>query len=78
MCKSEDIFPEDVVGNLRKIIETDHEYAWSWHCNVAMASMDEGVPHDTAHMAAARFMKSVFGIDTTAFDEYQADPRCTA
>lgn len=50
---------------LSSAMRDDPGYAWSWHCNVACAAMDEGAPHDSANAAAARFMRAAFGVDTT-------------
>jgi len=59
---------------LRKAFEKDPEYAWAWHCNIAMAMYDEfpdsfWVPdrseqHKIANRAASRFMKLAFDIET--------------
>jgi hypothetical protein len=49
---------------LKKAMEEDEDYAWSWHCNIAMAAYDEGLSHKKANKAANRFMKLCFGIDT--------------
>lgn len=51
-------------------MKTDHAYAWSWHCNIAMASIDEGVEHGAANRAAAQFMRNAFGVDTSKFREF--------
>ena len=48
-----------VLGAMR----ADPEYAWGWHCNVAMAFVDEGGDHATANHAAARFMRLLAGVD---------------
>lgn len=53
-------------------LRNDREYAWVWHCNIAMSAVDEGVEHETANRAAARFMKLAFDIDVTEFPEWQA------
>ena len=45
-------------------IRSDEGYAWGWHCNIAMASVDEGMDRDAANRAAARFMRH-FGVDTS-------------
>ena len=50
---------------LSDAMKADPGYAWSWHCNVAMAAMDEGVSHEAGNAAAARFMSSAFGVDTS-------------
>jgi len=49
---------------LKQAIQNDHMYAWSWHCNIAMSFVDEGVDHETANKAASRFMQTTFGVDT--------------
>lgn len=50
--------------DLRAALQADPGYAWSWHCNIAMASQDEGMEHGAANRAAARFMHTCFGVDT--------------
>ncbi len=59
---------------LKKAFKEDPSYAWSWHCNIAMAMYDEfpdsfWVPdrseqHKICNKAASRFMKNAFGIET--------------
>jgi hypothetical protein len=51
--------------DLKLAIEADPGYAWSWHCNIAMAAQDEGLDHAAGNRAAARFMSMCFGVDTT-------------
>jgi len=50
----------------------DTGYAWSWHCNLAMASVDEGMDHVAANRAAARFMKNCFDVDVTLSPEWKS------
>ena len=45
-------------------MKADPEYAYSWHCNVACAAMDEGVDHETANKIATRFMSIAFQVKT--------------
>lgn len=49
---------------LAEHIRQDPDYAWSWHCNLAVSAMDEGLDHAAANRSAARFM-CVFGVDMT-------------
>jgi hypothetical protein len=56
---------------LSQAMKDDPEYAWAWHCNVAMASVDEGLNHLAANRAAARFMHLAFGVDTTKHREFK-------
>lgn len=58
------------MGALKKALRADPEYAWSWHCNIAMAALDEGLEHKKANQAAARFMRNAFDIDTTKNEHY--------
>lgn len=51
---------------MRAAFAEDPHFAWTWHCNVACAVMDEGAPQDSANAAAARFMKAAFGVDTSS------------
>lgn len=48
-----------------KALQDDPEYAWSWHCNIAMSAFDEGIGHYAANKAAARFLDLLAGVDTT-------------
>lgn len=52
-------------------INDDPGYAWAWQCNIAMSAVDEGVDHETANRAGARFMRLCWGVDVTAFPEWQ-------
>lgn len=61
---------KDAFDVLRESIKKDDSLAWSWHCNVAVASMDEGMEHKAANRAAARFMYNCFNVDITKFKEY--------
>lgn len=56
----------EAMAILSSAIRDDAGYAWGWHCNIAMAFVDEGATHDQANKAAARFMSLCFGADTTA------------
>jgi len=49
---------------LRKAIQEDPAYAWSWHCNIAMCCQDAGATHTSANEGAARFMKLAFDVDS--------------
>jgi len=64
---------KETMDQLTKGINEDSEYAWAWHCNIAMATYDEGcLSLPKANRAAARFMKNAFGVDMTKH-EYFAD-----
>lgn len=53
-------------AELKKQIEEDADYAWAWHCNLAMPVMDEiNCSHEQANRAGARLMAILFGIDIT-------------
>lgn len=64
--------------SLRKLLQGDPDYAWSWQCNLAMSVVDEGVSHEVANRAAARFMFSAFGVDVTQLDPWQSFPWATS
>jgi hypothetical protein len=49
----------------------DRQYAWAWHCNIAMSFYDVGGDHLLANKAAVRFMQIAFKADTSIFEEYQ-------
>jgi hypothetical protein len=50
---------------MRRAIRRDPDIAWTWHCNIAVASQDEGLAHAPSNAAAARFMYAAFGVDTS-------------
>ncbi len=55
----------EALSIIKSAMRDDPGYAWSWHCNVAVSMMDEGVPHAAANAAAARFMRLAFDMDTS-------------
>lgn len=58
----------NVIGDAMR---NDLQYAWGWHCNIAMAFVDEGGDYATANRAAARFLTMLFpGLDTTQHPQY--------
>lgn len=57
---------------LKTSINNDSSYAWSWHCNIAVSFMDEGVDPKLANFGAARFMSLCFNVDVTKFDEWES------
>ena len=44
-------------------LQADPDYAWSWHCNIAMAYVDAGGDPCTGNQGAARFMKMFANVD---------------
>jgi hypothetical protein len=56
---------KEAITTLREAFHNDPEYAWSWHCNLAMSAYDEGLCKPAANRAAARFMRLAFDIDMT-------------
>jgi hypothetical protein len=62
--------PKVAMAALEKAIHNDPDYAWSWHCNIACAAMDEGLERVAANRAAARFMYAAFDCDTTKLQHY--------
>lgn len=46
-----------------KRVQNDPDYAWSWHCSLAMMAQDAGAPHRAANERAADFMRGMFGVD---------------
>ena len=59
------------MDTVRKALHDDPEYAWAWHCNIAMASVDEGMDWNAAQFAASRFMQICFGVDTSKNDHFE-------
>jgi len=63
---------------LNEKLEGDPEYAWSFHCNIAMPILDSmnkyeviKNPHKNANQYAADVMMHLFNIDITQFEEYK-------
>ena len=61
-----------LLEGLAKAMQYDSDLAWTWHCYIAVGSLDEGVCHETANLAAARFMSTAFGVDVTTFDQWKS------
>lgn len=69
---SAEITVKDAFDVLRKAMQSDPDYAWSWHCNIAMAQydamitgrmLDRELIHKKANEGAAKFMKLCFGVE---------------
>ena len=70
-----------VTGAVQTLIEAlkaDPEYAWAWHCNIAMAAFDEGLSHYAANKAAARFLSWLAQIDMTTHPDFPKAPEQSA
>ena len=65
--------PESM-ATVSNAIRNDPGYAWSWHCNIAMAAVDEGVNHMAANKLAARFLMILTGVDTTKNPHFPKEP----
>lgn len=62
---------EDAFHVLQKAMRDDPEYAWAWHCNIAMPIMDSSsLGHELANISAASLMRHLFDIDTTALPQF--------
>lgn len=57
-------------GRMWTRIKNDPEYAWSWHCNIAMALHDDGIEHRQANEHAARVMHALFGVEVRELDNW--------
>lgn len=47
-----------------RAMRRDPEFAWSWHCNIAMTGVDAGADHRQANVQAGYFMWRAFRVDT--------------
>lgn len=74
----------DAMRTVTDAMRADPEYAWGWHCNIAMAFVDEGGEHGMANHAAARFMRLLAGVEPAhelpakAAPQPQASPQASA
>lgn len=55
---------------LKQQIAQDPEYAWAWHCNLAMPFIDAGCDDAVAQRGAAAAMQILFGVDTSQNANY--------
>ena len=53
----------DAMKVVLEAMRSDPDYAWSWHCNVAMAFYDAGGDIYTANQGAARFMRMLADVE---------------
>lgn len=62
------------VKGLAEAMKADLDYAWSWHCNIAMAAHDSGAgPHSACNKGAALFLSRLSdgAVDTTQHPAYE-------
>jgi hypothetical protein len=60
------------LGVIKKAMEEDSDFAWSWHCNLAMPIKDlTNLPHRKCNQIAAFLMKHLFEIDTSENPNYE-------
>lgn len=57
--------------NILKKAMKDEDYAWAWHCNIAVSFIDENGTHEQSNRAAARIMKTLFDVDVTEFKYFK-------
>lgn len=57
-------------------LKADPEWAWSWHCNIAMPLVDYlKISPEDANLAAIKLMKHLFDVDTEAMAYERSAPR---
>lgn len=69
MADSDEI--RETMDKLREFIKTNSDYAWAWHCNLAMMAFDAGATHEKSNQQAANFMNSVFEFNVRDLPEYK-------
>ena len=69
-CARKMLTPQFALGVLTDALIADPEYAWSWHCNLAMMAKDAGAPHGKANEQAAVLMTRLFKVDTSKSKYY--------
>lgn len=52
------------LNKLKETMQDDAEYAWGWHCNIAVAMQDDGISHKLSNKITTRIMKTLFEVDT--------------
>ena len=53
------------INTLKKAMIKDSDYARCWHDSIAVMAQHAGAGHRISNDGASRFMKLVFGIDTS-------------
>ena len=64
---------KEAYEHISNALKTDPDYAWSWHCNIAMAILDADdadVSHKDSNIAAAHVMERCFGVNTAENPNY--------
>lgn len=54
---------KEAIDTLKQAMADDPDYAYGWHCNIAMAFQDEGADYEQAQRAASRFMRTAFDVE---------------
>ena len=54
-----------------RALAADFDWAWSWHCNLAVMAQDAGAPHLAANERAADFMERAFGVKVNDSDQFK-------
>jgi len=65
-AKCAELEKQPVAKAMQTVIDamrSDPDYAWSWHCNIAMAFVDAGGDHYTGNQGAARFMRILASVE---------------
>jgi len=62
---------QNPIEPLKKAMQEDFEFAWAWHCNLAMLAIDAGADRFRANRKAAEFMLSAFDVDVTQSERYK-------
>lgn len=58
-------------ATFKRLMREDADYAWAWHCNIAVPIMDSiGASHKDANVAAAHLMSHLFEYDVTTHPQY--------
>jgi hypothetical protein len=67
---------EDAIVMLRHAMQDDLEYAWAWHCNIAVPLRDAlghgTISHEQSNLAAAHLLRHLFDVDITDYPHYAA------
>jgi hypothetical protein len=53
----------NAISTLHQATTSDEEYAWSWHCNLAVPMQDEGMDWVASQKSASRIILNIFGVD---------------
>lgn len=64
---------QQAMETIRLAMQNDNDWAWTWHCTIAMAAIEAGASPIKANEQAADFMRHAFGVDVRTFAQWRIE-----